>query len=290
MIYSISIIVALALAYKNDILYGTKNNRMYVCFMLWLILISSIQYMVGIDTYFYDKNYVAFNTNSFRIKNILDYQEDRLQPGYVLLIYVLRLLTDNFILCKTLIAIFINYSIFRFFRKVSSAPFLCVLGYCLIDYLVFNFNMLRESISVAIFLWIYDPILEKKHKKILAILVLAYLFHNSAIVTAIAIVVVYVVLWGNKSFQYILAGLSFVIIYIALFSDWGTWISMVISFDFLGSTDAQAASNYFTVDDHRLGYAGTQHYNIIGILYNLILRGYPLAVVIYYAKTKKIWL
>lgn len=183
MVYIISILLCVALAVVFDIIGYNKNKRLwYNVLMVWFILVSGLQYCVGTDIFEYIGFYKNFNTQTFRLSDFGYYMNDQKQPGWILLVYVCRLITDDIILLKIIQALFINIALFSFFKRETKYSFICVLIYALISYLVINFNVLRHSFALGFALYGFSFLRQKKYIQYFAFVVLAWLFHSTAII------------------------------------------------------------------------------------------------------------
>ena len=142
-------------------------------------------YYVGIDIFEYVRVYKNFNTSTFHVSDFDYYMDDQKQPGWIMLTYLCRLITDDFILIKIIQAVFINVALFSFFKRETKYIFICVLIYALLSYLVLNFNVYRHSIALGFALYGYSHLRRKEFVKYYIFVLLAWLFHNSAIILAI---------------------------------------------------------------------------------------------------------
>lgn len=113
--------------------------------------------------------------------------EDRRQPGWILLMYGCRFFTGDFVLFKTIQAVFLNVAVFSFFKKETKSIFLCIFLYALISYLVLNFNLLRQSFALGFALYSYSYLKDKQIAKYLLCVFAAFMFHNSAFLILLAI-------------------------------------------------------------------------------------------------------
>ena len=138
--YILSLIVCVYCVIHFDI-FERRNNRKlaYRWLLIWFIVLSGFQYMVGIDIVSYVKEYQTLNTNNLTWKDITEYHV-RYQPGWMLLCYICRFITSDYVLIKMIQAIFLNVAIFSFFKKHSQYLFTSILLYAISDYLVLNFQ------------------------------------------------------------------------------------------------------------------------------------------------------
>ena len=183
MIYIISIIACVYCSVHYDIMKrGNTHSRLraYKLLLGWFIAVSGFQYMVGSDTPAYAEDFQALKPSDMSWDNIVDYGA-RYQPGWMIYSFICRFISDNFLILKFPIAIFLNVSVFSFFRKNSKYVFTSILLYALLDYLVLNFNVLRHSIALGFALYAISAMKENRWRSFLALTFGAYMFHNSAL-------------------------------------------------------------------------------------------------------------
>ncbi len=103
------------------------------------------------------------------------------EPGYHLFQKVLSTLFDNGQIFHIVTGIFINFSFFRFIKKHSLMPVLSALLFVFFGTYFAAHNATRQFIAVAICLFAYDYLLEKRFVPFAALVLLASTFHLSAI-------------------------------------------------------------------------------------------------------------
>ena len=114
MIYLGSLALYLFLTIVYDILGYTKNKwHWYYLLLLWFTIVSGFQYMVGTDITEYIYEYNNFYNKELRF-DVGNYEGER-QPGWVLLCYFCKQITNDITLLKFIQATFVNVSIFLFF-------------------------------------------------------------------------------------------------------------------------------------------------------------------------------
>ena len=182
MVYIVTIAFLLVFIFVFDIGKGKKAdaNTCYNLTLLWFIAVSGFAYNVGSDTVIYMEEYSYANWKSLET---IEAGASR-QPAWLLLEFLCRRISDNFVLFKLVIAAFGNWAVFRFIKKHSSFPFISVLFYGLFFALHLNFNALRQFVAVGFFLIGYDYLIDKKWIKYYLLVVIAYLFHSTALICA----------------------------------------------------------------------------------------------------------
>lgn len=274
MIYIGSLALCLFLTVMYDILGYTKNKwRWYYLLLFLFIVVSGFQYMVGTDIPDYIDEYNhLYNELRFDVGDV----DGKRQLGWILLCYLCRLITNDITLLKLLQAIFVNVSIFLFFKREAKYVFLCLTFYALSSYLLLNFNVLRQSISLGFALYAISYYKRKRYIFSLLFLYGAYLFHSSALV--LLALPVFGVIKYNKYTLYVLSLLSLILFYF-LFK-----IDMNSIFDFIFNEfdeglfeigQSYVNSDRLGVQDTKLTY--TRLFRILLILF----------VVLYYTKKCK---
>lgn len=181
MIYIFSLIICISFVWRYDFLNRTAYRKQcYYILLVWFILVSGLEYYVGSDTELYINKYKNFK-DSLSFDTFVESSEDRRQPGWVLLTWICKQFTDDFLLMKMIQATFFNIAVFSFFRRESKYVFLCIFFYAFSDYLVTNFNVLRHSYAIAFGLFSVTYLREGKYLKYGIFVLLAYMFHNSAL-------------------------------------------------------------------------------------------------------------
>lgn len=208
--------------------------------------------MVGSDT----PQYMYMYQHDFNKLRFGDDMVGRRQPGWVLLSFCCRKITDNFMFFKFIQAIFVNVAIFFFFRRESKYVFMCITLYAITTYLIFNFNVLRQSFAVGFMLY-YISFL-KRDKYLLAALSLfgAFMFHNTALIGLILIV--FKILKYNKRTIIILLAFSFMFVIFLSRLDMNSLMMNIINSGYLGDslqeqTEMYAESEKFAAKEIGIG-------------------------------------
>lgn len=163
--------------------YGKKvysfNKKFFVSLAsLQLILVLALRHKnIGVDVEGYLLFFKKMPFTSFA--SLPDIH--RFEIGYKLLNKVISLFTMNEQWFLAIIAIICIVPIGRLIYKYSKMPFLSFALYIAFNYYTFVFSGLRQGIAFAILAWGYSYILEKRLLKFLMAVVVAALFHVSAI-------------------------------------------------------------------------------------------------------------
>ena len=229
MIYLITLFFLVIFIFKYDLtgkIHDAKYNRLYYVIMWWFICVSGFAYNVGSDIPIYMKWYDEISLNDYNsISDLIDHENHQM-PGWTLLMIICKSISKNFLLPKLVISIFCNCVFFKFIKRHSQYPLITVLFYGLSLYLNMNFNALRQMIAVSIFLLSYEYLLNKKLLNYYLLVLLAYLFHSSAIVCLVfPILHLYHI---TKKTLFMTAFLVLLIAIIFLVSDFGNIINNIL--------------------------------------------------------------
>jgi len=212
MIYFIILILFSVLAYIYDINKVRAGKEfMYIIELLILISLAGFRYRVGGDSLAYEDDYQNLPTFSELIK--YGFSDLPYQPLWYILNALTKSVSKNFFFFQLIHAIIINSCIFVFINKYCIHRFTFIVFYFIFLYPYFNFEILRESIAVVIFLFAFPLIQEKKYLRYYLLNILSFLFHPSALFLFI-VPILYFLFKSNTNFL----KLFFVGIIIILFS------------------------------------------------------------------------
>lgn len=183
------------------IIYDAKERKPGNHFHYWflvgiLILLSSIQYRMGADIILYMTEYDYYN-NDLSIPYLFSFSSRR--PLWVLFVILSKYSGISFVIFKTIIALFVNIVIAKFFIKRTRYIYTALLLYFLILYFHFNFNILRNSISICFFLLSYDYLEKKNIVPYILLNWIALGFHESVIVPALLSAVLHYFKFKNNN-------------------------------------------------------------------------------------------
>ncbi|MEE9362038.1 MAG: EpsG family protein [Cellulophaga sp.] len=181
MIYFIILFLLLFFAFIYD--FGNANvGKNFVSFsiLIGLICLSGFRYRVGGDTL----NYMYKFPSMPMLSELRDYEfgTDHLQPLWLLLVATAKSISDEFYMLQLIHAIIVNTLIFSFLRSNTKYFFTTILLYYIGYYPYFNFEILRESIAISIFLFSIKFIISKNWYLYFSLSFIAFLFHFSAII------------------------------------------------------------------------------------------------------------
>lgn len=173
--------------FKRNVL-PIHKKKSFIFLGVLITLIAGFRFYVGADT----ANYV----NDFKNIPIIDtfnlstYEFSRFRPGFLLLASLSKTIWPNFLLFQLIVASISNYLILRFIWKRTSFPFICILFYFILNYIEFNFEIMREIVAVSFALTALDYYENRKYIKAIILYVLANLMHASALIVLLYIFIV----------------------------------------------------------------------------------------------------
>lgn len=215
------------------------------------ILVCGLRYNVGTDYISYQQWFSYYLSHKLSLKND--------EIGFGVLIKVIQLVTLNPQFLFLIVAIIINILIMIFIRKHTE---FFELGYFLFIALYFyysSFNILRQWIAIAIFLYAIRYIYNKNFKKYLLCIFIACTFHKTAIITIPMYFILNMKL--NKK-NIIIVSLTILMLYVGL-------DTILLKANSIFNINTTKYLNYFNKDDTigAKGYA----YSIITMMTLLII-------------------
>lgn len=184
MIYFFVLVIIALLGIKYD-LNGKKTNILCGVWMVLflLIMIAGLRFLIGSDTINYFTTFKQ--TPPINLISYSSFYNTRYQPGFVTFVSLCRFINDNFVVLQLFHAIIINICIYRFIKNNSRIIFLPLAFYLIINYLEFNTEILRESLSIAVSLSAFEFLKRKKYIAFSLAIFIALNFHISAVIVII---------------------------------------------------------------------------------------------------------
>lgn len=160
----------------------TKYSFPYYFFCISvLILVAGLRYRVGSDTLIY-QNFFETVPPISRLNYIYIFFNNNFEPGWIVFNSLIKSFGLNFYSLQLLHAIFLNSVIGILIWKVTKYRYLSLFCYVIILYPNFNFEIMRQSISISFFIWGYFKLIEKKYALFYFLISLALIFHYSAVI------------------------------------------------------------------------------------------------------------
>jgi transmembrane protein EpsG len=197
MIYSL-IVISLVLFFgfilsiERGISINSSGNRITYIFLVSidLILQSGLRNVaVGADTYEYFRNFesVKFQSWDYIYFSFSNYYVNGIgkEPAYQLIQKCIQLVVDDYQVYLIILATFFFVSLGRFLYKYStylSDLIFAYILYAILFYQFFSITGHRQTIATAIILFSFDFIINRKLIKFTLIVLIAFLFHKSALI------------------------------------------------------------------------------------------------------------
>jgi hypothetical protein len=168
-IYFVLSFFALINVYSRNKIIIIFNAVLAACI---LILFAGLRFNVGFDYYNYELYYNAVvNSNKIFVEPLVKafiYLCDYLNTGYV-----------GFLFIMALVSISIK---FKFVIAYSAIPLLSILLYYSRIFIISDFGQIRQGLALGLILFTYKPIIERRFKQFLLIVICSCLIHSAAII------------------------------------------------------------------------------------------------------------
>lgn len=161
--------------------YSEGKYNLFLLILTLLIIISGLAYRLGGDGLHYLLEYNTYSIQDGFGWEALNKYKDR-QPGWVFLIKICRTITEDYTLFKMIHALIVNILIAKAIKKYSSYLFSGLLLYFVLMYFDFNFQILRQSLAIAVYLSAIPYFEKKQWLKYYLISTVAFSFHTSALI------------------------------------------------------------------------------------------------------------
>ena len=184
MIYFFIIFFLTFLVYQYDVLKKKEGIQFFwfASFAI-IVLLAGLRYKVGGDTFAYLNNYDQYP--AFSDFSSFDFESAPYEYLWYVFCATCKLFSDSYFFMQFIHALLINSIYFYFIYKYVNYKFLGILLYFVFGFLYFNTEIMRESITVGVFLLSLDSFYEKKWIKYYLFIFLAFLFHSSALLLVI---------------------------------------------------------------------------------------------------------
>ena len=151
-IYLFLFILLLVFCCKFDLKSNDNKNKsrpfFFLCFILSIV--AGIRYHIGSDTANYMEEFVEIPTINLFFSSI-DIKELS-QPLWYIFNSICKTIIDDFILVQLIHSFIVNFLIGRFIYKSCQKPFIALLAYLCCCWWNFNFEIMRESLCISIYL------------------------------------------------------------------------------------------------------------------------------------------
>lgn len=176
------------------------KDWLWIC-SIFMIAIAALRFEIGADTALsYMPNYEKYNDIAHL--SLDDFDATDYQPGWLVLIALCKYVTPDFYFFQFIHALILNLSILFFLKNNCKSIFVALLSYFLINYLEFNTECLRESMSISFVLIAFEMYKRKKYILTISLAFVAFNFHVSAI-GALIIPFIHNIKFSRRSFAII---------------------------------------------------------------------------------------
>lgn len=181
-IYIFNIIAIFALAIFLFILVPLQNKKETFLFLTFiqLLAISAMRFEVGVDFINYKGTFNLVNSTSNLMELLEVGRKSTVEYGYLFLNKIVGLFTDEAQWIFIVTSFIILYLIFKTISRHSSIVWLSVYIFTVGAY-ISSLNIVRQYIAVGIVFFSYRYIIEKKFIRFLGLILIASLFHTSAL-------------------------------------------------------------------------------------------------------------
>lgn len=180
-LYFIPFFIAICGIIQYDIGKHKRHEKIiYVLLLIYITFLIGFRYRVGIDTLNYMHSYNEIPT--FNRLSFSDLFTQEYQPSYFLLCVVAKSISPDFFILQLFHAFILNACVFYFIRKNTNYPFCGLFFYFIMYFFYFNTEIMRESLSIAIFLLNYNNLKNKKWIKYYCGVFISVMFHLSGLI------------------------------------------------------------------------------------------------------------
>ena len=182
LVYLLLFVLVLSQVFISDVAkYKSHDKIMKIIIFVYIVILVGLRYKVGIDTYNYMNMYESIpKLYDIDYSNIFGY---KYQPFFLLLeSFCKTFFSSDFYWVQIFHALILNFAIFRFIEKNTEYFFTGLLFYLLTFFMYFNFELMKESLSISVLLLNFNALKENKWKKYYLGVFIAILFHLSAVI------------------------------------------------------------------------------------------------------------
>ena len=145
--------------------------------LLFLAVFKSPEY--GVDSVNYTVWFLQWR--EMPLLEVLRYYST--EPGYILINKIIGFFTDDVTIFYGLIAVLTLIPQFIFIKKYSMLPGLALVAFTALGFHEFSMSILRQALALAIYVWGFKYISERKFWKYALFVFLAFCFHQTAAIT-----------------------------------------------------------------------------------------------------------
>lgn len=172
----------MALIFNRFKYNSPKENRMVIdaFFFIWLVLLILRSETVGCDLPVYKTHFYSYSEMSLWDVVVRGFHGE-FELGFALIAKLLSIISTDFHLVIAVCALISVIPIWKMYRNEGRHGFLIIALFINIAPFVMYFSGLRQVIAMAFIVPIYHYCKQKKVLKCVLLILLAYLFHKSAV-------------------------------------------------------------------------------------------------------------
>lgn len=180
--YFIVFILLLSSVYTIDVkgrIKGCSQREVFV--VIVLILLAGLRNHVGADSISYEYSFyheTPLLSNLFSNKSFVELRE----PIWLLFMSFCKTIFGNFVSLQIIHAFILNFTLYRFYKKSSVGVLTALLLTFLTSWFTLNFEILRQSLCLAIFLDAVFLLKKKNYVWYVFLSILMFGIHNFSIV------------------------------------------------------------------------------------------------------------
>lgn len=180
---------------------GRTVNRkwLYWSICAYVTLLFGLRYRIGWDTLNYMHYYSTFPDFSHFSRAFTE-EYDYMQPGFKLLWLMTRSISDDFWVFQIIHTTFVNVVIMWFIKNHTKYWFTNTLIYLVCYCMYYNTEIMRESISICIFILSYRYMITHKYIKYYIGVFIAIMFHVSATLLLFYPIIIWLKIKFDKRF------------------------------------------------------------------------------------------
>lgn len=162
------------------------GRKVFVVIIFAMIALVSMlrSWQVGVDTAQYYRNFAVISQMAWSQSDELRYEK-----GYYALCKLLSYITYDGQILIAVTSLFMVGSVGRFIYKYSKDVVLSAYLYICLNIYFFHLNGMRQSLAIAVLLWGVDYLVEDKKIRFLIVVYIASLFHSSAFIFVVILLV-----------------------------------------------------------------------------------------------------
>lgn len=157
-------------------LYSTEKTYLRIIFIFLAILVMFRENSIGNDSIAYFRGF----------QRTSEFGDTRYETGFAVLLYLSKRISHypyTIFITSGAIAMFLFYHLIE---KYSKWFFMSVILFVFLDFFELNMNIMRQGLAMGVICLSYKYLLNKKLFKFITIVLIATLFHSSAIIFLIS--------------------------------------------------------------------------------------------------------